>query len=155
MFAGTGEGGYSGDGGPAAEATFNRVAGIEFGPEGNLYIADARNNVIRKINMSTGVISTVYGTGKWAGPGDGNPCYGTASLVSGTKAKKADLCNPLGIALDAAGNLYFVNTSSWQLMKIAASTGLLSVVAGSRQRCERSFNKRIQRHPFSATLAPR
>lgn len=131
VIAGTGEGGYSGDSGPATQATLNRVSGIAFGPDGNLYVADSRNNVIRKIDMSTGIITTAFGTGKWAGPGDANPCYGTPSLVSGTKAKKADLCNPLGIAINSSGDIYFANASSWQVVKISASTGLLSIVAGS------------------------
>jgi streptogramin lyase len=72
--AGTGEAGYTGDGGPALEASFGgsatgqgaRVAGpkgLAYGPNGNLYIADTESHAIRRINLKSGIISTVLGTG--------------------------------------------------------------------------------------------
>jgi hypothetical protein len=126
VFAGTGAGGYSGDGGPAIEATFNHPFGLAFGPAGNLFVSDSRNNVIRKIDVSTGIIETVAGTGFGAGSGDADPCGMT---TPGLKAKKTVLCNPFGIAVDAGGNLYFTNASS-QVLKVTASTAVVSVVAG-------------------------
>src|SRR5882762_4874221 len=69
--AGTGYEGYSGDGGPATAATFKSVAGIAVDAEGNVYIADAANNAIRKITASTGKISTLAGSGTDGYSGDG------------------------------------------------------------------------------------
>jgi hypothetical protein len=126
IFAGTGAGGFSGDGGPAKEATFNHPFGLAFGPEGNLYVSDSNNNVVRKIDMATGIIKTVAGNGFGAGPGDVDNC---GTTVSGVKATKTPICNPFGIAVDSAGNL-FINSGS-QVLKVKASTGILTVVAGN------------------------
>jgi hypothetical protein len=127
VFAGTGAGGYSGDGGPAIDATFNHPFGLAFGPAGNLFVSDSRNNVIRKIDVSSGIIETVAGSGFGAGPGDADAC---SAVTPGLKAKKTVLCNPFGIAVDASGNLYFTNATS-QVLKVMESTGIVSVVAGT------------------------
>lgn len=127
VFAGTGAGGYSGDGGPATAATFNHPFGLAFGPGGDLFVSDSRNNVIRKIDVSTGIIKTVAGNGLGAGPGDADAC---ASVTTGVKAKQTALCNPFGIAVDGDGNVYFTNSTS-QVLKVTASTGIVSLVAGT------------------------
>jgi DNA-binding beta-propeller fold protein YncE len=71
--AGTGEKGSSGDGGPAKSARLNGPKGIAWAPGGRLYIADTENHVIRRIDLSSGVISTVLGTGERGDGPDGDP----------------------------------------------------------------------------------
>lgn len=127
VFAGNGAGGYSGDDGPATAATFNHPFGLAFGPGGNLFVSDSRNNVIRKINLSTGIIKTVAGNGSGAGPGDADAC---GAVTPGLKAKQTTLCNPFGLAVDRDGNLYFTNATS-QVLKVTVSTGIVSIVAGT------------------------
>ncbi len=93
-FAGTGLSNYSGDGGPATSAGLSAPRSVTFDALGNIYIADYSNCVIRKVN-SLGIISTFAGTGTCGYSGDG----GTAI--------NAKINGPRGIAIDAAGNLYF------------------------------------------------
>ena len=88
--AGTGEFGFSGDGGPAVEAELYSPYGVAVDGAGNLYIADASNNGIRKVD-STGTITTIAGTGELGFSGDGGP------------AVEAELRNPYGVAVDSAG----------------------------------------------------
>jgi DNA-binding beta-propeller fold protein YncE len=72
VVAGTGKKGWSGDGGPALQATFNGPKGIAFAPDGSYHLADTENHVIRKVDGATGIITTVAGSGKRGdGPGDG------------------------------------------------------------------------------------
>src|SRR5438094_531636 len=71
--AGTGEMGYSGDGGPAISAKFNGPKGIAYSAEGALYISDTENHVIRRIDLRNGMISTVIGTGQRGDGPDGEP----------------------------------------------------------------------------------
>ena len=73
IVAGTGAKGYSGDGGPALQATFNLPHEIRFDRDGNFYIADMVNSAIRKVDAKTGVITTFAGTGKPGYSGDGGP----------------------------------------------------------------------------------
>ena len=70
--AGTGESGFSGDGGPATEAQLHAPLGVAVDGAGNLYIADGRNNRIRKVD-STGTIITIAGSGESGFGGDGGP----------------------------------------------------------------------------------
>lgn len=116
--AGTGSGGYAGDGGQATAAELNTPFGICVDPMGNLYIADAGNHCIRMVNASTGVISTIAGTRNQGTSGDG----GLATL--------ALLDNPMGIALDHSLNLYIADNNFWRVRKVNLFTGIIQTVAG-------------------------
>ena len=116
--AGTGTGGYSGDGGPATAANLNQPSSLAFDGYGNLYIGDLLNNRIRKINL-TGVISLVAGNGTAGYSGDGGA------------ATAAALDDPYGLVFDATGNLYFADELNSRIRKINISTGVISTFAGN------------------------
>ncbi len=91
-FAGTGTGGYSGDGGPATSATlYWPSTGIIQDSDGNIFYGEYYNNCVRKITLSTGIISRIAG--------NGNPSYGG----DGGQATAASLSGPFGVALDSTG----------------------------------------------------
>ena len=104
--AGTGTPGNTGDEGPAAEATLNEPRDLEIGPEGDLYIADTDNNVIRAIDLETLEIRRVAGTGE-LGMGD-----------EGQPALETDLRRPFGIEFDADGNLYIMDSLNSRVLKV-------------------------------------
>ncbi|HKD04026.1 MAG TPA: hypothetical protein VKB77_16425 [Terriglobales bacterium] len=116
-FAGTGISGYSGDGGLARNAMLSYPVGLVFDSAGNLIVADGGNNRIRKID-TTGTITTIAGTGTAGFGGDG----GLAVL--------AELDSPYGLALDAAGNLYFCDLLNQRVRKIDTG-GFITTVAGN------------------------
>ncbi|MBC8289432.1 MAG: hypothetical protein H8E37_03855, partial [Planctomycetes bacterium] len=93
LVAGNGTKGYSGDGGPATEAQLNEPYEVRFGQDGNIFFVEMRNNIVRRVDAKTGIISTVAGTGKAGFSGDGGP------------ATKAQLKSPHSITLDRSGNL--------------------------------------------------
>jgi uncharacterized protein (TIGR03437 family) len=99
VFAGTGLAGFGGDGGPAAQAALNAPAGIAFDSQGVMYIADSGNNRIRAITPD-GNIHTIAGSGLPGFTGDGS----TADFAS--------FMNPLGITVDASGNVYVADTGN-------------------------------------------
>ncbi len=106
IFAGTGEGNYGGDGGPATKAQLFFPMNIAFDPSGNLFITDNYNNVIRKIDTS-GNISTVCGQQYvFAYGGDGGP------------AAKAAINSPYALAFDTAGNMYFSEIGNQTIRKV-------------------------------------
>ncbi|MCX8072669.1 MAG: hypothetical protein N3C12_09480 [Candidatus Binatia bacterium] len=104
--AGTGVPGYSGDGGIATAAQLNYPQDIEIGPDGNLYVADTNNHVVRMIDLATGVIQTVAGNGTRGYSGDGGP------------ALAAQFNRPFGIAFDENGDLYVSDTFNGRIRKI-------------------------------------
>ena len=114
VVAGNGTTGYSGDNGPATSAQLNNPQGLAVDSNGDLYIADAANNVIRKV--SGGVITTIAGDGQ-VGAG----CANGAAL-------SARLNSPAGLALDAHGNLYVADTGDYCVREI--SNGTITTVAG-------------------------
>ncbi len=116
--AGTGVIGFSGNGGPAIAASLSSPSSVALDPAGNLFFTDSGNNLIRRIDAFTGVISTVAGTPNTHGyTGDLGP------------ATAATLNSPNGIAFDAAGNLYLADTANHAVRKISPA-GIISSVAG-------------------------
>jgi sugar lactone lactonase YvrE len=117
--AGNGQDGNSGDGGPATSAEMNSIFGVAVDSSGNFYIADAASEVIRKVTVSTGIITTVAGNGSNGYSGDKGP------------ATAAQLNFPFGIAIDSANNLYIADRGNNLIRKVTASTGIISTVAGN------------------------
>jgi sugar lactone lactonase YvrE len=117
--AGNGTGGYSGDGGVATSAEIKYPISVALDSAGNIYIADQSNHRIRKVDASTGKISTVAGNGSIGYSGDGSA------------ATSAELQYPAGVALDSAGNIYIADTFNQRIRKVDASTGKISTVAGN------------------------
>ena len=120
--AGNGSSVYAGDGGLATLAGLPQPSGIAVDTAGNIYIADSYNNRIRKVNASTGIITTVVGNGSAGYSGDG------AAAVS------AELNNPSGVAVDAAGNIYIADANNYRIRKVNVSTGIITTVAGNGLR---------------------
>jgi sugar lactone lactonase YvrE len=116
-YAGSGESGFSGDGGPAIKANFKTPAGLAFDPEGNLYIADRENHRRRKIDAS-GNISTFAGIGEAGFSGDDGP------------AVKARLNLPSGVVADQKGNL-FISDRSNDRIRVVDKKGVIRTYAGS------------------------
>lgn len=103
---GTGEQGFGGDGGLAIEAQLNFPQDMEWGPDGRMYFADCNNNRVRAVDLTTGIIETVAGTGVEGYTGDG------------TLAIDAELNRPFGIAFDLDGNLYISDTFNGRIRKM-------------------------------------
>ncbi len=121
-FAGTGNRGYSGDGGPANKAELKQPHSIQFGTDGNLYICDIGNNVIRRVDMSTGVISTFAGTGKPGATPDGAPIAGTP------------LKGPRSLDVDKDGNFWLVTREGNQVLKLNLKAGKYQLMAGNGKK---------------------
>ncbi len=106
--AGTGDAGYSGDGADALGATFNHPRDLELGPDGDLYVADTDNSVIRAISLSDGSVRTVAGTGELG-----------LDLREGLLATETPLKRPFGIEFDPDGNLYISDTINSRIVRVA------------------------------------
>jgi type IX secretion system substrate protein/NHL repeat-containing protein len=172
-FAGNGTAGYSGDGGQATAAEIENAAGVAFDVIGNVYIADAGNNCIRKVN-TVGIISTIAGNGISGFSGDGGQAtaaelslptavvidshgnlyiaddynqrirmVNTVGIINtfagngtnsfggdGGQATAAELFYPIGLALDATGNLYIADSQNSRIRKVT-TTNIISTIAGN------------------------
>ncbi len=110
-------GSYSGDGGPATDATLNQPNGVAVDALGDIFIADSGNNVVRKVDPR-GYISTVAGSRHWGYTGDGG------------SALDADLEWPMAVTVDTAGNLYIADFFNAAVRKVDPS-GIITTVAGN------------------------
>ena len=111
--------GWHGDGGPARDAAFNHPEHIVFGPTGDLYVCDNNNHRIRKIDMKTGIVTTVLGNGQQGSNGDGGP------------ATEASILLPDAMGLDVHGNLYVGEKGGYRVRKVDAETGIVTTLVGT------------------------
>ena len=127
--AGTGEEGYSGDGGPATQATFNQPYSLQVDTNGDIYIVDRLNYVIRRIEAASGIISTGAGTGESGSGGDGGP------------AVRAQFREPNDCFLDGQGGLLIADVQDQRIRRLNLSSGIIATFAGNGAK-ERSGDGR-------------
>jgi sugar lactone lactonase YvrE len=132
VVAGNGTAGFSGDGGPATQAALNQPAGFAVDTQGNLYIGDARNFRVRKVDTN-GIITTVAGNGQQGFSGDGGPATSASIAFNGGFTTTSNGHTPVSfggsIAIDAAGNLYIADTLNYRVRKV--SGGVITTVVGN------------------------
>ncbi len=117
---GTGQSGWSGDGGPGVAARCGGPFGIVVGPDDAIYVCEIDSHVIRRIDSKTQVVTTVAGTGGTFGhAGDGGP------------ATKALLYEPYEVRFDRDGNMFFVEMKGEVVRRVDTRTGIISTVAGN------------------------
>ena len=116
---GTGERGYAGDGGPAASALLSEPFMCAFDSHGNLYVGEAMNHCVRRVDRSTGVITAVAGAGEEGYSGDGGP------------ATQATFNQPYSLQVDSNGDIYIVDRLNSAIRRVDAATGIISTVAGT------------------------
>ena len=138
-YAGTGEWGYTGDGGSASDATFRYIDRITIGPDGNLYIADYLNNCIRQITKS-GRISTVAGKG-----GEDSAGYNG----DGGAATEAHLANPSSVAFSLDGSMYIDDDSNAKIRRVSPD-GIITTIADFRQFYSRTSGCAASTHSYIA-----
>lgn len=117
--AGSGEQGYSGDGGEALEAVLDNPFGVIIGPSGDIVFCDTNNHVIRRVSSKTGKIETIVGTGAKGYSGDGGPPL------------EAALNEPYEIRYHPSGDLYWVERMSHTVRKLDARTHRVETIAGN------------------------
>ncbi len=120
--AGCGKKGYAGDGGDAKSAKLNEPYEIRFTKNGDMYFVEMMNNVVRKVDHQTGIISTVAGTSEKGFSGDGG------------SAIKATFNRPHSIAFDAEENLYICDIGNHRVRVVHAKTGIVSTFAGTGKK---------------------
>jgi sugar lactone lactonase YvrE len=111
--------GYHGDGGLASEAAFHHPEHLAFDSKGNLYVCDNSNDRIRKIDMKTGLITTVFGNGQRASNGDGGLAVEASTLM------------PDAICLDVHDNLYVGEKYGFRVRKVDAKTTIVQTLVGN------------------------
>lgn len=120
--SGDGSKGYAGDGDAAVVAKMNEPYEVRFDANGFLYIVERLSAVVRRVDLRTGLIKTVAGTGQEGFSGDGGP------------ATKAQLKQPHSIALDREGNLYICDISNQRIRKVDMKTGIIFTFAGTGEK---------------------
>lgn len=121
-FAGTGNPGFSGDGGPAHEASFNFIMCITLNPAGDqLFVADLKNRRIRVIDLATKIVRTVAGNGQTGVP------------KNGAVAIESPLVDPRAVTCDSKGNVYVLERNG-QALRVVDTEGKIHTVAGTGKR---------------------
>ena len=148
--AGTGDPGYSGDGGPADAAQLSFQQGddsapsgaLAIGPDGHLYVADALNFRIRRIDLETGVIETVAGSGREGFAGDGGP------------ALEAELGEVKDIEFGPGGRLYLADTNNNCVRAVDLSSGLIEMVWDGNALSPQDDDASLLDRPFGIAFDP-
>ena len=118
--AGTGERGYTGDGGPATAAQLSEPFMCEFNSVGNLFIVEATNHCLRRLDSTTATLITIAGSGNAGYAGDGGP------------ADQASFNEPYALQVDKNGDIYVVDRLNAAIRKITASSGIITTFAGGK-----------------------
>lgn len=122
LVAGTGEGGYAGDGGLATDAAINQPYGLAVDTDGDMYFAQRFDPAVRKIDGQTGIISTVAGTGEFGYGGDGGP------------GNQALLREPNDLFLDGKGGLLIADIQDQRIRRVDLTTGIITTFAGTGEK---------------------
>ncbi len=123
--AGTGQLGYSGDGGPATQATMNQPYSLQVDRNGDIYIVDRLNAAVRKVAAATGIITTVAGTGQAGYSGDGGP------------GPRAQLREPNDCFLDGRGGLLIADIQDQRVRRLDLRTGIITTFAGNGEKARK------------------
>jgi sugar lactone lactonase YvrE len=116
--AGTGEAGYNGDGGPGDRAKFNGTFGLDLNQKGDkLYVADLNNRRVRMIDLKSGIVSTIAGTGESGVPADG------------ADAAESPLVDPRAVAVDSKGNVYILERRG-NALRVVNTSGKIRTIIG-------------------------
>lgn len=122
VVAGNGRKGYSGDGGPATEASLNEPYEVQFDAKGNMYFVERLNHLVRRVDRKTRIISTIAGTGTPGFSGDGGP------------ANKAQFKEPHSLAFDRAGKLLICDIANHRIRRMDLKTGTIETYAGTGEK---------------------
>ena len=120
--AGSGKKGYAGDGGLATKALLNEPYEIRFDNAGSMYFVEMQNHLVRKVDKSSGVITTVAGTGKAGFSGDGG------------EAREATFRQPHSIALDGKGSLFVCDIGNQRVRRVDLKSGIISTLTGNGEK---------------------
>jgi sugar lactone lactonase YvrE len=119
VVAGTGSPTNNGDSGRAADINLGDPFGVEIGPDGALYVTEVRNHRVRRLDLTTGNLTTVAGCGRRGYSGDGGA------------AVEAELNEPYEVRFDAGGNMYIVEMKNHVVRRVDGKTRMISTVAGN------------------------
>lgn len=139
--AGTGQAGYSGDGGPAVQARLNQPYEVRFDRAGHMYFVEMKNHLVRRVDARTGIISTVAGTGEEGFAGDGGP------------AREARFKQPHALQFDPAGNLLVCDIGNHRIRRIDGKTGIVTTWAGTGERKPTPDGAPLQGTPLNGPRA--
>jgi streptogramin lyase len=139
--AGNARKGYSGDGGPAREASLNQPYEIRFDKAGNMYFVEMPNHVVRRVDKKTGIISTVAGTGQPGFGGDGGP------------ASKAQFRQPHSIVFDPQGRLLVCDIGNHRVRRIDMKSGQIETWLGNGERKPTPDGASIEGTPINGPRA--
>ena len=139
--AGTGKPGYSGDGGPAAEAEVEEPYEVRFDADGHMFFVDMTQNVVRRVDAETGIITTVAGSGELGFSGDGGP------------AVQAQLNRPHSICLDDEGHLYICDIGNHRVRVVDLEAGTIDTFAGTGEKKPTPDGATIEGTPLNGPRA--
>ncbi len=141
VVAGSGHKGWSGDGGAALAASLNEPYEVRFDSRGNMIFVEMQNHLVRRVDVKTGLISTIAGTGRPGFSGDGGP------------AIKALLKQPHSIALDKQDRLYICDIGNHRVRIVNPSTGMIDTFAGTGQKAATPDGASLRGTPLNGPRA--